>query len=212
MRTRFKKLFSFAGVIAPLYFFILVTVLGPLWKGYNFIKEYVSALGADGSPYIFEISIFGFCLLGLVLIGFALSLHALLKKSRLCTVATILLVIGSTALFSLGIFRDDRYGTVTFHAKIHRIDALAVFISIPLSVILYGLVFKNEGPAEKVLQFSSLVLGAVALLATVSIIINPSSYYAGTIERLGIYSILIWVFLVSVRLLLENKMIEIFKE
>lgn len=51
MKTSTKKLFILIGIIGPIFYFVLLTILGLLSKGYDPISTGMSEIGAVDSPF-----------------------------------------------------------------------------------------------------------------------------------------------------------------
>ena len=208
---KWKKIFAMMGIWGPLVFFMLITALGPFWRGYSPLSEYISVLGSTGSPYRSVVNIFGFVLFGLIVGFVAASLAGQLAKSALTKASTRLLRAGSVFVMLMGVFPVDRYhSTVTLAGNLHRFITYAAFILLPASMVCLGLVFKKDAKWGGVWTAISLLLAAGAVLAQVLILLDRHSPYVGLIQRLGVGAALFWVVLVSINLFLKYQMDEIF--
>jgi len=209
--TNFKKLFAILGILGPVYFFVLITVLGPIWNGYDFIGEFISILGSDESPYRYLMNILGFVAFGLIIGFFAESLDDQLTPNILTHWAKRLLRAGSMLVVIMGLFPADRYNhALTLTGDIHRMASLAALLVIPASVICYAYIFWFD---TKWGGFWSVFSGAsvsISLACGGLLIFTRGEVYAGFVERVGVIALLLWVFIVSLNLLLSYKLDEIF--
>jgi hypothetical membrane protein len=87
------------GVVGPFCYFVLVTVLGLLWEGYDPIRDTQSELAAVDSPYRLLMSVAGF--MGMIL-AFSAAYHLLLRRSSAKTLATSLLVLAGGFMVVVG--------------------------------------------------------------------------------------------------------------
>ena len=72
MKKKILKLFIIAGIIGPILYFLLLTILGLMWQDYNPITTGMSEIGAVDSPFKNIINYFGFSLLGIFIILFSI--------------------------------------------------------------------------------------------------------------------------------------------
>lgn len=206
-----KKTFSILGLIGPLYFFVLITVLGPLWNGYDLVGEMISILGSDESPYRYLMNILGFMAFGFILGFFAESLDDQVPKSTLAYWGKRLLRVGSVLIIIMGLFPADRYSTaLTTTGDIHRLASLCALLVIPASVICYAFLFWRDPKWGKFWTWFSGILVTFSFFCGLVLVFAYAQAYGGLIERLGVLSLLFWVFMVSLNLLLSYTLEEIF--
>jgi hypothetical protein len=74
-----RRALALIGVVGPLYYVVLVTVLGMLWNGYDPIRDTQSELGAVDAPYRLVMNLVGFfpCDAGCVDVTVTGRLHSL---------------------------------------------------------------------------------------------------------------------------------------
>ncbi len=72
-RSRLITLSAVAGLIGPIFFAIIVIVLGYLWTGYNHVTQAISELGATNAPNM-GIQALNFAILGILTVIFAAGL------------------------------------------------------------------------------------------------------------------------------------------
>jgi len=66
---------AICGIVGPITYAVVLTVIGMLWEGYNPVRQGMSELGAANAPHSFFMNVFGFQLLGVCMAGFGYGLH-----------------------------------------------------------------------------------------------------------------------------------------
>jgi hypothetical membrane protein len=207
MKSKILTIFSILGIIAPLALFISVTLLSIFAPNYNFVTEYISILGSDSSPFKFLVNIFGFGLFGIIMIGFALALENQLKAHYFTTTGTRLFLGGGMIIFILAFFpTNSDYSQITFDGRMHSILGNTAFLMIPISIIWFGLAFKKDDNWDNLWRVISFSLAGIALVAAAIMGIFPHYTFNGSIERLGIGAVWLWMFLVSINLVLSDQL------
>ena len=69
------RILALCGIVGPIIYAIVLTVLGLLWPGYNPISQYMSELGAVDAPHPIVMNVLGFQLLGIFMIDFGFGLY-----------------------------------------------------------------------------------------------------------------------------------------
>ena len=64
-----KKALILSGIIGPVLFFTLLTILGLMWSGYNPVTTGMSEIGAVDSPFKDIMNYLGFSLFGIFFIS-----------------------------------------------------------------------------------------------------------------------------------------------
>lgn len=207
MKSKILTIFSILGIIAPLALFISVTVLSIFAPNYNFITEYISILGSDSSPFRILVNTFGFGLFGIIMIGFAFALENQLKANYFTATGTRLFIGGGMLIFILAFFpTNSDYSKITFDGRMHSIFGTTAFLMIPFSIIWFGLAFKKDDNWDNLWRVISFALAGIALIAAAIMGIFPNYIYNGAIERIGIGAVWLWMFLVSINLVLSGKL------
>lgn len=170
-----------AGII----FFIGTTqlILGLIiaeayYPGYNISQNYISDLGIGPSAIIFNVSIF---LLGFFIILGTYFLYKVLNNK----VFIIMLVLIGLGCMGVGIFTDDVQ-------PIHNIAAIIIFLFGGLAAIFSYKFIKIP------FKLINILLGLIALFALVLFATNQYLCLGpGGMERMIVYPILIWTYVVS---------------
>ena len=101
------KLLSIGGFIGPIIYVIILSILGYLEPGYNHTTQYMSELAAVNAPNMFWMNLFGFILLGILLIGFGFTLDKNIKKNRWGFIGPYLIIVSGVGLVLTGLFPCD---------------------------------------------------------------------------------------------------------
>ena len=136
------KILMIAGMIGPIYYFMLLTFLGLLWEGYNPITTGMSEIGALDSPFRDIMNYLGFSLLGISIIIFSFGFKLYFKNIVQLNIAYVLLVIGGIFMFLVGFFPcDPQCIDVTLNGQLHSITSTipAIFLALTAIVLAYPL-------------------------------------------------------------------------
>lgn len=155
-----------------------VTIAEVYYPGYNISQNYISDLGIGPSAIIFNVSVF---LLGLFIIFGTYFLYKVLKN-KFFNVMLILIGIGC---MGVGIFTDDVQ-------PIHSIAAIIIFLFGGFAAIFSYKLLKIR------FKLINIILGVIALSALVLFITDQYLWLGpGGMERMIVYPILIWTYIVS---------------
>ena len=81
---------ALGGVGGPLLFSVMTIVTGALRGEYSHLTQFISELGADGTPYSGLMNYAGFVPAGLLIAGFGAALATTLPRDRFRLAAAIL--------------------------------------------------------------------------------------------------------------------------
>ena len=163
----------FGLIIAELYY-----------PGYNISQNYISDLGIGPSAIIFNVSVF---LLGLFIIFGTYFLYKVLNNNFF----TFMLILIGIGCMGAGLFTDDVQ-------PIHNIAALIIFLFGGLAAIFSYKFIKIP------FKLINIILGLIALSALVLFATDQYLWLGpGGMERMIVYPILIWTYIVSYYLILH---------
>lgn len=189
------------GLIAPIYYFVLVGILGKMWSAYNPIAQYVSVLGDIGSPFKNIMNVFGFMGLGVMILIFSLGFYLSFKKNLFMKIAQACLAIAGIFLIAIGFFPcDSQCISVTDTGKLHSIISIAP-ISFPFAAIFFALGIPKYQGWNKGWKALSIISGFGAITAGSLLLTAYLHPYAGFVQRIGIGLCLLWMFCVSTKIL-----------
>lgn len=204
--SKVYKVFSILGIITPLVLFIFITFLSIFFPGYDILTGYVSVLGSHISPFRAVVNVFGFGLFGVIMMGFALALEQQLQKNHLVTTAVRLFLAGGALIMILAFFPiDTNPAQATFDGRMHSIFGAMAFIILPISIIWFGLAFRKDDDWDNLWRVISFVLAIIALVVAAILGFFPKFIFNGSIERVGMGAVLLWMSLVSINIFLNNQ-------
>ena len=194
-----QRLLALSGIIDPIFFFTLLTILGLMWIGYNPITTGMSEIGAVDSPFKDVMNYLGFSLLGIFIVIFSIGFKTYFKNNLQLTIVLILLLIGGIFMFSVGFFPcDPQCIDVTLTGELHSITSTIPAILIPLAAMLSA--YPISKTWAKKWGYFSFFLGFLSLATGPIMFIESLFNYTGLIQRLGIGFSLLWIFIISLKM------------
>jgi hypothetical membrane protein len=199
-----RQLWLIAGALAALLFTVVYLVEGITRPGYSAWRQPVSDLSVGPGG---EVQVVSFIICGLLFIGFASELK---RASRW---AAILVAIAGVGLVIAGVFVTDPIrgyppGSTdrasTAHGIVHLIASFLVFTALPIACFVLSRRFaRSKRPGWAMYSAASGLLMWIALAAFG--VTNGHGGPAGVFERLAIGSGWLWIALVAVRLLMDER-------
>jgi hypothetical membrane protein len=203
------------GVLGPIVFVAVFTVLGAMTPGYDPMRQFVSLLSLSDLGWVQTAS---FLASGLLIVGAAAGLRRVLRAGTGSRWAPVAVGLAGLGLLIAGIFPTDPVqgyppGTplempsaASWHAGLHVFGALLFFAGLPLGAIVLARRFASNG--ERGWAVSSAASGLVMLVANAVTSAAPGTVgivpdVAGLLQRVSIVSGLAWLALLSLRLLRE---------
>lgn len=191
-----KNTYFIVGLLAPIFYFSLLYILGMLWEGYNPITTGMSEIGAVNSPYKDIMNYLGFSILGLSITYFSFGLRKKLKKSIQNSIIFFLTFISGLFLFLVGFFPcDANCIDITFTGKMHSLISTVPAIIMPIAAMLSANYFYKN--ISKTLGYMSFWLGIFSLSSGPIMFIPKIDTYSGLVQRMGIGLSLVWMMMVS---------------
>jgi hypothetical membrane protein len=189
------------GTIGPALYAFVTGILGLLWAEYNPISIGMSELGAVGAPHAIFMNTFGFQLLGVLMVAFGFGLHRSLSTGWFSRIGSALIVIGGIDMIAVGFFPMDPAGLPNSLTNIgHDITATIASNAITFGMIVISLSFRKDNRWRRYWLFT--LISAIASIALAPFpmipIYNP---YAGLIQRIAMGFALLWIEVVSIKLL-----------
>ncbi len=212
-QKNYWQFIALSGAIAALVYIAHVIMGGVLWVGYSHVKQTISELTGNGAPDAEMLRIFtlGY---GILAVLFSTSLYVLFRKYKVDTIArfgaVLLLIMHTASLVGYGLFPLEQGGEVlTFGNFMHlAITAIVVIATVgALFAIGYGLwLTKNF----KGIGVFTLVCAVVIVLAGIAtpIVLNYDLPYAGLVERVTVFTLQLWTFVLSLYLYRLPKIID----
>ena len=196
-----RRALALIGVVGPLYYMVLVTVLGMVWNGYDPIRDTQSELGAVDAPYRLVMNLAGFMALGACILAFAAAYWLLLAPSWAKPLATGLLVLAGLGMVVVGSFPCDAGCVdVTVTGRLHSLFTMPGAIGLPAAAMVSALVFRRDGCFGMAWQLVSFWLGLVTLLSGPLIAAELVGGVSGLVQRAAMWVPLVWMIVVSSKL------------
>ncbi len=197
-----------AGLLAPLFFFVLIFTLGALEPGFIHRASLMSRLG--GVPGVRGVAFdVGVALTGVLVIIFASGLRQNLPSSLSSRIAVCLLVIGGLGLMVTGAFpcKPQCRNIIIEPDFVGRVHLIASFISgvgLAWSPLAIGIAFRNDEqwrnwslPAFAVAIASN--IPGIVLWVTLATGARLHSI-EGLLQRAGIMIVFVWIFALAFKL------------
>jgi len=200
--VRNPRAYALCGIVAPIFFAVMVLVEGYMVAGYSQISQPISDLGAY-ALYGANATIqnLNFWIFGILVVVFAFGLGRGLPRSRVLFAS---LVLFGVMVFLAGMFPDQPF---PLPGAAHALVSGVAFISIILCQLLLWRRLRNAAAEEEKAwgryRTYSLLSGllSVVLLVYFIIIVPLSSPIFGVGQRIFIGTEWLWIELVAVRLL-----------
>lgn len=101
------RLLALGGVAGPILFSAVVIVSAALRADYSHVANFISELGATGTPFAGLMNYAGFLPGGLMLAAFGVALAKALPRRRVATLAAILVTLFGAGMAASGIASCD---------------------------------------------------------------------------------------------------------
>lgn len=193
---------SITGLLAAIAYTAAVVLGGALTPGYSHARDAISSLTQTGSTVI-PVVVGLFAAYNALLLLFAAGLWAHLRRwgHRQAALGALALVVVGLAGVLMFWFTQDPVGTpLTVRGLGHFVLAGFQALGTITGILLCGLNFRRI-PGLGSLRGYSVVTAVVILLSggigTPTMSMNP---YFGIVERVIIFSFILWIFVVSLRL------------
>ena len=200
------RLYALCGVIAPIFFVLMVIVEGFLVTDYSHMSQQVSDLGAYAlyGSYA-SLQNLNFCVFGILTVAFAIGLGQELPASRAITTT---LGLCGFLFFLVGFFPDEPSPwPAAAHYLIAQLSGLSILLSEFFAWRRLRRPVAGEGVGwTKYSRFSlvSLVLAVISFI-TYATFGQPGSPITGLLQRVMGAFILLWIEVISLRLLQLSK-------
>jgi len=198
---RILGILAVCGIVGPITYTIVLTVLGSLWPGYNPISQYMSELGAVDAPHAIVMNALGFQLLGIFMIGYGYGLHRGISKGWDSKIGVALIVIAGVNMVLVGFFPcDPSCVNVSSTGIRHSITATISSLAMTFGMLVVSLRLRKDSRWRSYWVFT-------LAFAVVTIFLSPLpmfpifSPWAGLLQRLGMGLALFWMEVMSIKLL-----------
>ncbi len=204
-QKRVRKVLLICGILYSLLSVGTDILAGMLWKGYSFTSQAISELSAIGAPTRPLLTLTGIVYLFL-LIAFGLGVLGSAGRNRALRVTGGLLIgIGLVGLawtpFPMHLGEPVNSPANTMHTIFAGVQVLLILLTIGFGAIAYRNWFRFY---SIVTLLTLLVAGVVAFWSAAAGQPTPPPWF-GIVERINVYGYLLWVLVLAVVLLREEK-------
>jgi len=199
--TRPDRILAICGIVGPIIYAIVLTVLGSIWPGYNPISQYMSELGAVDAPHGIVMNVLGFQLLGIFMIGFGFGLYRGISKGWDSKLGVALIIIAGVDMVMVGFFPcDPGCVNVSSTGIGHAVTATIASIATTFGMLLVSLRLRKDSRWRSYWVFT-LAIAVVATFLSPLPMFPIFSPWAGLLQRLGLGLALFWMEVMSIKLL-----------
>ena len=204
-----KEVLLVCGILSSLLYFGTDVLGGMLWEGYSFTDQPISALAAIGAP-VRQLTAPLFTIYAVPLFAFGLGVWGSAGRNRALHVTGGLLIgIGLVGLawtpFPMHLGEPVSSFANTIHSIFAGVQVLLILVTIGFGAIAYRNWFRFYSIGTILtLLFAGVV--AVWLAAT-----GQAKSWFGAIERINVYGYLLWVVVLAIVLLREEKRPGVFR-
>jgi hypothetical membrane protein len=201
MNRRTQQGLAICGIIGPIFFTIVLIILGFLHPEYNHITQYISELGAVDAPYALIMNTLGFTLLGILIIAFAFALEYGVKNENGLKIGPILVAISGISFGLCGIFICDS-GCIPI-STIGFIHGYTCFIALYALILAPFFMFYRLASDDRWKNYHiySLTIAVIALFMTILSKLHVFDNSIGLLQRLSYIIPFFWLEIMSIKLL-----------
>lgn len=192
---------AMAGFTSPLLFILITTTIGLVQPTYDPIQETISMLVFGPHGWLQTLVFFMF---GFFLIVFIFRLYFAINRRLSSRIGIISLLVISLCFFLIGIFPTQRpEADLTLSSLIHRYTTGAISLLFSVACFAFALNFRTD-PHWKRFSLYTFITGVVALAFIILLALAPSDWsWTGFYERMLLLCGLLWMTVVSIRLLIS---------
>jgi len=192
---------ALGGLFGPILFMLIIAVAAFLRPGYSHIDNFISELGATGTPYAWLMNYGGFVPTGLLLIAFGISLIKRLPQNRLTLVVSSLALLFGAGVAASGLISCDpgcpQVGG-TFENFIHDKIAPISFLCLIIATGILGIYFRKLTVWRALWLYS--IITSIIALCFLLVLVNSleSRVLIGLWQRLMLATLFLWCMIVGV--------------
>lgn len=195
------------GLLAPLLWAAVIFLAGEMRPGFDHFSQYISELGERGSNTQTLMRYGGFVATGLLHLGFAAALSAILSRDagspRLGRLVAALIVLNGLGRIGAGLFACEPgcAAPEVLSQRLHHLAASLAFFALIAATLLAAPLFRRA-PALRPLGAYSLASGLAAIVFLGLMPTGAAPHvYAGLYERLASGVLSLWIFITAAWLL-----------
>jgi hypothetical membrane protein len=193
---------ALGGAAGPALFVVTTALCGALLPGYDHATEFISALGARGAGTAPLMNLAGFIPSGLLLVGFAAALRAVLPRRPLAFTVALLVGLFGAGITVAGLFSCDPgcpQPAVSSEGRVHDGVSGFAFLSGLAAVSLSAILFRRTLELRSLWFYSALSAVVAVVLLVVFARSIESGGPAGLWQRLFLATLFGWCVVVGLR-------------
>jgi hypothetical membrane protein len=194
------KFYAICGIVAPIFFWLMVIIESFLRPGYSQYYNFVSDLGVGPFAILQNIN---FIIFGILTIGLALGLKTALPKQGKAVKAAVWFVI----LFGLGVLLAGVFPESYLSANPHNIVSATAFVAVIAAQLLIGLGLRNKDSKiwERYATYS-LISGLLSVILVILLkVAILYGIYPGLSQRAFLILSWVWIGVTGIKLYLLTK-------
>jgi hypothetical membrane protein len=195
-----SRLYGICGIIAPIFFALMVIVESSVVTGYNQVSQQISDLGASalyGSYSLLQNLNFG--VFGILIIALAVGLRRALPASRAFSWS---LSLFGVLVFLAGVFQDQ---PSPWPGGVHALIAVTAFVSIILSQFFSWRTLRRSTSGQETGWSRYARFSLITLVLSVIMFVLNSIFYGssigGLVQRVFLTVAFLWIEGISLLLL-----------
>lgn len=194
-------------IIATLWFLVTVIWSGNIYGNYSHISQFISELGATGSPNGSYVNYLGFIPTQLFILIFIFICAIKIPKTKSNIIGLSLLCVYTLSLTIAAIFPCDfecRPETPTTSHTIHILSAIPAYLSGAFAILILSLGLKEWATSK---TFINIGYAITVIILICFVNLDDGSKYVGLIQRILEASIFLWfiLFAIHVKAHLKNQ-------
>ena len=196
---------ALSGALGALVYMAHIVMGGILWDGYSHVRQTISELTGNEAPDSEMLRIFTIAY-GVLAAIFSAAVYILFRKYQVDGIARfgaiLLLMMHIVSLIGYGLFPLEQGGKVLTFGNFMHLAITAVVVIATAGALLaigYGLWLSKNFHG---IGLFTLVCAIIVVLAGVAtpIVLNNGLPYAGLVERVTIFTLQLWAFVLSLYL------------
>jgi hypothetical protein len=203
---------AIAGIVAPILYISVATIMGLLEPGYSHRTMMMSILGGIGGLRGAAFNL-GLVLTGALLIAFGFGLHRGINQGKGNRIGLILLVIAGLGLIGSAYFHCalgcvNVFKEPDFRGQMHILFAFLTGLSFSFSPIPFFFSLKEDSrwKSYRAVTLAASVLANIpGITLWITMFTTRLPEWEGIIQRLGLLFPLMWVEVMAIRLLRLSK-------
>ena len=196
------RVLTLGGIAGAILFSAVIIVSAALRTDYSHIANFISELGATGTPHAALMNYAGFLPTGILLVVFGIAIARALPQRRFSMLAVMLVTLFGTGVAVSGVASCDAGCPIpggSVENIIHNNVAPMAFLCLIAAAAILGVVFRGDSTWRSLSVFSlvSSLLGLVFLAALVGSL--EARELTGLWQRLLLAVLFVWCSVIGLR-------------